>query len=143
MIRFAVVGSRTLHPIGGRPHPDAFAAVQRFIGALPDDAVIVTGGARGPDKWAEEAARARGLTVVVYHPNWEKHGTRAGMIRNADIIGNADGVLAVYDGRSSGTAHSIRLAREKGKTLRILHFIAESVAAQGEPPRTVGLAAKG
>ena len=30
---------------------------------------IVTGGAKGPDQWAEAAARARGLTVAVHRPD--------------------------------------------------------------------------
>jgi hypothetical protein len=29
-------------------------------------AVVITRGARGPDRWAEQAARSRGLDVVVH-----------------------------------------------------------------------------
>jgi hypothetical protein len=44
-------------------------AVEAFIAELAPETVVVTGGAQGPDQWAEEAARARGLAVAVHKPD--------------------------------------------------------------------------
>ena len=49
-MRIGIVGSRR------RTDRDA---VEACIAELAPDTVVVTGGARGPDRWAEQAARAR------------------------------------------------------------------------------------
>lgn len=41
-------------------------AVEACVGKLAAETIVITGGARGADRWAEEAARSRGLAVVVY-----------------------------------------------------------------------------
>lgn len=121
VLRVAVVGSRSLHPKGGRPHAAALAVVESFVAALPPDAVVVSGGAVGPDRWAERAARARGLTVAVFLPDWERHGKRAGFVRNEQIVANADGVLAVWDGVSRGTMDTVNRAQQRGIPARVIN----------------------
>jgi hypothetical protein len=97
-VRVAIVGSRTW--------TDA-AAIRRYIDKLPATATVVSGGAPGVDTMAENAARARGLRVQVFQANWKRYGRGAGMIRNSEIIANADIVLAFWDGQSRGTKDSI------------------------------------
>ena len=72
--RVLIYGSRTWRD----PEP-----IQAFVTSLPDDAVVIHGGAAGADRLAGEAARARGLTVEVYWADWATHGKAAGPIRNA------------------------------------------------------------
>ena len=121
-LRLAIIGSRSLHPRNAQPHAAALALVEGFVAALPPDAVVVSGGAVGPDRWAERAARARGLAVLVFLPDWERHGKRAGFLRNEDIIASADGVLAVWDGISRGTMDSVRWAERRGIPVRVERF---------------------
>jgi predicted Rossmann fold nucleotide-binding protein DprA/Smf involved in DNA uptake len=111
-MKIAIVGSRDFHD------PQA---VTDFVASLPSDAVIVSGGARGVDTWAERAALARGLSVEVHKANWDAYGKRAGFVRNFLIVKSADRVVAFWDGRSKGTAHSIRVAREIGKDVQVLY----------------------
>lgn len=62
-MRVAIVGSRG-YPDRGR--------VARFVHALAakhPGAVVVSGGARDVDTWAEQAARNVGLAVVSYRPH--------------------------------------------------------------------------
>lgn len=110
-MKIAIVGSREY----ASPHE-----VTNFVASLPDDAVVVSGGARGVDTWAEQAARMRGLAVEVHRANWKDYGKRAGFVRNYTIVKSADRVVAFWDGESRGTAHSIRIAREMGKDVLVI-----------------------
>lgn len=110
MARVAIVGSRD--------YPD-LDAVRRFVASLPDGTVVVSGGARGVDRTAENAALARGLSVESYPADWQAHGKAAGYLRNQTIVAVSDCVVAFHDGRSPGTAHTIQIAREKGKPVEV------------------------
>lgn len=87
---------------------------------------IISGGAKGADsigaKWANES----GVKLVEYIPDWDKHGKRAGFIRNSQIIADADAVIAFWDGKSGGTADSINKANEKGLDVFIYNFVKKS-----------------
>lgn len=71
---------------------------------------VVSGGAEGADSAGEEWANRAGVPVTIHEPDWDKHGKAAGMIRNSDIIQDADRVLAIWNG-SSGTQDSVAKAR--------------------------------
>jgi uncharacterized phage-like protein YoqJ len=75
---------------------------------------IISGGAVGPDTWAEEVAEQFKLETIIYKPDWKTYGKSAGIRRNVDIINNADFVLIFWDGSSKGTAHDIKIARKNG-----------------------------
>jgi hypothetical protein len=105
--------------IGSRKFPSAHA-VKAFVAALPDASLVVSGGAAGVDTWAEQAARDRGLKTLVFHANWEDLGRKAGPIRNAEVIANADEVVAFWDGESRGTLNALVQARDAGLPITIL-----------------------
>jgi len=86
------------------------ALVEYNMAHFPSDFGIVSGGAKGPDKWAENAARERGLEVVIYPAEWKKLGIGAGKARNKLIAQHADSCLVFWDGVSRGTADFIRKA---------------------------------
>lgn len=109
----AVVGSRDVAP-------EAAELVRDFIASLPADAVIVSGGAGGVDSLAAESAHARGLRVVVYPADWKKHGRRAGLIRNTQIVEDCTELVAFWNGVSRGTMDSVRKARERGIPVRVV-----------------------
>lgn len=112
--RVAIVGSRYQN----HPDPVLFRAqrkVAAFVNNLPLDAVVITGGAVGVDSWAENLARQRGLAVVIHHPDWDRHGKKAGMLRNGTIVEDATEVWVFHDGTSKGTANTIERARIAGK----------------------------
>jgi len=110
-MKIAVIGSRDYE------HLDR---VRYYVESLSPDTTIVSGGARGVDKTAEETAKQCGLTVIIFHANWDKYGKQAGMIRNADIIKHADKVVAFWDGSSSGTRNSINRAKKANKPIKII-----------------------
>jgi hypothetical protein len=115
-MRVGIVGSRR------RADRDA---VDACIAELAPDTVVVTGGARGPDRWAEQAARARGLGVVVHKPDlglasthWQ--ATKRYYARNQAIVDDSDGIIAfVAPERTGGTEDTIRRAERAGKPVEV------------------------
>lgn len=80
---------------------------------------IISGGARGADSLARRFAKENSIAITEILPRWDIHGKSAGFIRNGFIIEASDVVIAFWDGKSRGTAHSIGLAREAGKDVYI------------------------
>ena len=77
---------------------------------------VVHGGAAGADRMAAEWADQHGVPADEYPASWDRHGAKAGRIRNREMLDNAkpDLVLAFPWGQSSGTAHMMRIAERKG-----------------------------
>ena len=110
-MKIAIVGSR------GYPYP---ALVEAYVDSLPEDTVVVSGGAADVDTIATSRARARGLPEpLIFLPDWKRYGRAAGPIRNEEIVRNAGAVTAFWDEKSRGTASTIRLARKYRKPLTI------------------------
>ena len=106
-MRVAVVGSR------GLTVPD----LEKY---LPDGvSEIVSGGARGVDTSAAVWARAHGVPLTEFLPEYDKYGRRAPLLRNITIIDYSDLVLAFWDGRSRGTAFVIEICRERSVPVRV------------------------
>lgn len=104
--------------VGSRDYPD-LDAVFDYVRALPSNAIVVSGGARGVDTAAIEAANSQQRHVVVFPAQWQVYGNSAGMRRNALIVEECDELVAFWDGTSKGTAHSIELARKAGKPVTV------------------------
>lgn len=105
-MRIAIVGSREFRSL---------ELVDAFVATLAPGDIVVTGGARGVDRRAERAAKARGLKVEIFLPDWDGYGKQAGLRRNALMVSVADHVVAFWDGRSRGTKFSMDLASKAGK----------------------------
>ncbi len=76
--------------------------------------------ARGIDTCAREYAKAHGLKLTEFLPDYERYGNGAPLRRNLEIIGYADAVFAFWDGKSRGTAYTIKKAQDIGKPVRII-----------------------
>ena len=75
--------------VGSRDYVD-LERVTAYVNSLPDDTELVSGGARGVDRTAEQAAWSRKLTVKCFPADWEQYGKEAGFIRNQNIVNYAD-----------------------------------------------------
>lgn len=109
-MRVAVVGSRDFA---------ALDMVVEYVNSLPNDTVVISGGAVGVDRVAEQTAKKRGLKVVTHPANWNLHGKAAGQIRNRIIVDDCDTMVAFWDGISTGTKGSISLASKAGKLEKV------------------------
>jgi predicted Rossmann fold nucleotide-binding protein DprA/Smf involved in DNA uptake len=112
--KLAIVGSRNF---------DDYALLNEKLAPYKDVAgLVVSGGAKGADSLGEKWAKENNIPVKIFYPDWKKYGRAAGLVRNKEIINNAEVVIAFWDGQSSGTKSSIELAKKAGKKVEVVLF---------------------
>lgn len=85
------------------------------LAALYKDLVIIHGGAAGADDIAGIYGEKYGAEVICEPADWKTYGRSAGPIRNQKMLDDhsPDVVYAFrLDGKSNGTDHMIKIARE-------------------------------
>lgn len=100
---------------GSREWPAPWFVTAKMIELVPRDWQVITGGARGVDQHAHMEAVRLGYPTKVMPADWDRHGKRAGFIRNLEML--AEGpvlVLAFWARGSKGTAHTTREAYKRG-----------------------------
>ena len=83
---------------------------------------LICGMARGADFTAYKLFKEVGLPVEVYPADWDQHGKQAGFIRNTQMAGVADMLIAFWDGESKGTAHMIDTARKHNLIVLVFNY---------------------
>jgi hypothetical protein len=135
--KLIVAGSRTFDDQFGddlSPKQEA-ELVGRAISAFPfvqEDVEVILSGANenSPDRWGESyASHVPDVELEEYPAEWSnidhpdavvregrygKYDATAGFRRNEEMAREADGLLAFWDGESSGTKDMIDRAREHG-----------------------------
>ena len=93
-------------------------AIQRCVDSLPASAVIIEGGARGADSIAAACGVFRGLVVLHFPADWNRHGKAAGPIRNRQMLteGKPDIVIFFHNNLkgSRGTRDMVKISWAKG-----------------------------
>ena len=113
-----IAGSRI-----GPSYQDVISAIEQ-CGWLPT--LIVSGTAKGADLLGEQWAIENNIPIEKYPPDWKKHGKAAGPVRNKLMAENAEALIALWDGKSTGTKHIIDYASKLG--LRVYVKILQPVA---------------
>ena len=106
-MRVIIAGSRSIvrpEPVIEAVRLSGFAITEVVSGACP----------HGVDAQGEWLAHQIGLPVTRFPADWKSHGKRAGPLRNAEMARYAQALVAVWDGRSRGTADMIRQAHALG-----------------------------
>ena len=80
---------------------------------------VVSGGARGVDALGEKWAQIHNISARRFPADWDGLGKRAGYVRNVQMAEYADALIAVWDGKSKGTAHMIETMRKLGKPVYV------------------------
>lgn len=114
-MKLAIVGSRNFTD---------YNMMCKFIESkfdISDIDAIVSGGAKGADKLAERFAANHNLLLLVKEADWKHYGRAAGPMRNKQIIGEADAVVAFPSHSSKGTLNSMNLARKACKRLEVMY----------------------
>ncbi len=130
MLTHAQLDPNTLSPLvsnrilvcGSRDFKPESRIVSR-IGQLPRGTTVIHGDARGADRIAARVAESLGMEVEAYPADWKRLGRRAGIERNLLMLDGADPdrVIAFWDGKSRGTAHTIREAEKRGLPVEVVH----------------------
>lgn len=112
--KLAVVGSRSITD---------YSFIKRLLDRKLDSIeCIISGGARGVDTLAERWANENRIPIKVFPADWDRWGKRAGYIRNETIIKECDICLAIWDGQSKGTLHSVNLCKKYKKPHLLFDF---------------------
>lgn len=117
MYRIIVAGGRDFNNYAGLS-----ASLDYLLKNINDEIQIVCGMARGADRLGEQYAKENGYKVLYVPADWDRYGKSAGFIRNEEMAGLADALVAFWDGKSSGTRHMIETARNKGLDVRIKRY---------------------
>lgn len=86
------------------------------------EVIIVSGHASGADTLGERYASEKGLKTEIHPADWDKYGRAAGPKRNAEMAASADALIAFPKNgeENRGTKNMIKLARDKGLSIRII-----------------------
>jgi hypothetical protein len=113
MYRVLITGSRTWNDR---------AVIRAALGDVWNpEAVLISGACPDGADALCEACWTHWRGTVERHPaNWNRHGRRAGFVRNAELVAAGAAVcLAFIKANSAGASHTARLATEAGIPIRI------------------------
>lgn len=106
-MKIAIIGSRNIKNLD----------LEKYITDLDE---IVSSGARGVDSIAAEYANQNGIKLTEFLPEYTKYGKAAPLIRNRQIVDYTDKILVFWDGKSKGTAYTIKYAHRTNKNCEII-----------------------
>jgi len=116
-MKIAIVGSRKYKNLN-----IVKSFVENLIGYK--DLIIISGGADGVDKTAEEVSMENQIKTIIYRiASWYKNGKynpSAGFERNTTIVENSEIVFCFWDGTSNGCLDTIKKAKNLNKSYFIL-----------------------
>lgn len=111
-MKVAVIGSRSFND-----YKKLKSVLSEF-----DISLIVSGGAKGADKLAEKYAKENNIPTSIHLPNYDEFGKFAPLVRNNNIIEEAESVIAFWDGVSLGTKYTIDIAIKADKNLTVIGY---------------------
>ncbi len=99
-------------------------AIDQRISQLPVPTHIIHGDAPGADRIAAAAGERHGHNVQAFPADWETHGLRAGILRNLAMLDEKpDLVIAYWNGKNAGTAHTIKEAGKRGIPVEVIRSV--------------------
>jgi hypothetical protein len=107
---------RTVLVCGSRAWKDIHAIRMQLVN-LPPTVVILHGAAPGADTIAGFLAQDFGFAVRAFPADWEKHGKRAGILRNLEMLDEQPDLVLAF-GRGRGTDHTVSEAKRRGIPVR-------------------------
>lgn len=117
-MKLAIIGSRSLS-----------VDVTPYL--PPGVTEILSGGAKGIDRCAEDCARRLGLPLRVFRPDYGHYGRGATHRRNRQLAEACDSLLALWDGQSRGTQSTVAYARRLGRPVRVVVLPPPAYPPQG------------
>ena len=128
-MNIAVVGSRKRSFIGKtKINKTTKKEVEDLVNSLDINNTVVSGGCRGVDSWAIDAAIRRGMRTHIVLPSIYQTMNYGEIVeeyyrRNREVVNCSDEVYAFVSKdmeKKGGTWYTINFANEKGKKVTIL-----------------------
>lgn len=83
---------------------------------------VISGTARGPDTLGERWAEAADISTKQFPAAWDRHGKKAGFLRNKEMAEYGDAAVIFWDGESRGTKSMIDLALSHGLHVLVVNL---------------------
>lgn len=80
---------------------------------------LISGGAKGVDKLAEQYAEETGLPIEIFRPDYQRFGRGAPLVRDRQMVDAASHILACWNSISRGTRYTFEYARKKNKSVYV------------------------
>ncbi|MBE6567431.1 MAG: hypothetical protein E7657_02090 [Ruminococcaceae bacterium] len=107
-MKLLIVGSRSITDFDLSPY-------------IPHDVdTVISGGACGIDRLAEEYADLHRLSKYIVRPRYDLYGRAAPLKRNEQMVDMADAVLIIWDSRSRGTRYTVKYTKKKNKPITLI-----------------------
>ncbi len=107
-MKLLIVGSRSIKEFDLSPY-------------VPKETeTVISGGAEGVDRLAEEYADRHLLSKYILRPQYDLFGRGAPLKRNEQMVELADAVLIVWDGASKGAAYTLNYAKKINKPITLV-----------------------
>jgi len=109
---------------GGRDYNDYEDGEQRInrITQNLKNVEIISGMAKGADAIGIKYAKEHGLILHEFSAQWDRLGKAAGYKRNIEMANAGSHLIAFWDGKSRGTKHMIKVAKDFGLKVRIAKY---------------------
>lgn len=111
-MKVIIAGSRNITKIENEISPEDLVDLA-ITESKFDVSCVVCGMARGADLYGKLWAEKYCIPVEEYPADWKKYGRSAGYKRNVEMAENANALVALWDGNSSGTGHMVNIAKDK------------------------------
>lgn len=115
-MRLIVAGSRSFTDY------DLLKAKLDYFLQNTNDVVIVSGTSNGADKLGEKYAEEKGYGILQCPADWDKHGKKAGFIRNTEMAVIGTHCVVFWDGVSRGSESMITICESKNIPCRVVLF---------------------
>ena len=107
-MKLLIVGSRSIKSFDLAPY-------------VPSDVdTVISGGANGIDRLAEQYADLHRLSKYILRPRYDLYGRAAPLKRNEQMVDMADTVLVIWDGSSKGTQYTIKYTKKWNKPITLV-----------------------
>jgi len=117
VLKVIVAGSRNFDDY------ETLKSVCDYIIGNPEIKVeLISGNANGADKLGEKYAMEKKYELKIFKADWDKHGKKAGHIRNKEMGEYGNLLIAFWDGKSKGTKNMIDIAKKKGMSSMVYKF---------------------
>ena len=113
MVKVAMIGSRGYSSLSN------IDVIFLKLAPNKDSVRIITGGAKGVDKYVEDYCIKNDWRYAVIRPLNPKNKLDY-LFRNVEIITLADMIYAFWDGESRGTKFVIDYAKARGKIIEVI-----------------------
>lgn len=134
----AIVGSRSFNDDSGGDMK-MYEEVRRFMYKLDKNIEIVSGGARGIDTYAEDAAYVRGVRTQIFLPDEKLPVPQRFHVRNTQLVQylyKHEGVLVAFmdEKNCDGTKSTIRKAQKLGVPVLEFYYTQKGKFLVGSVP---------